>query len=48
MNLKPYISADLNGRMGDLLAALGEIERVEGNHKVAVKHMRYTIPNPEP
>lgn len=35
--------ADLNGRMGDLLTALGEIERGEGNHKAAVKHMRQAV-----
>mmetsp|Transcript_25628 Transcript_25628/g.40962 ORF Transcript_25628/g.40962 Transcript_25628/m.40962 type:complete len:256 (-) Transcript_25628:595-1362(-) len=41
--MPPFMKADLNGRMGDLLAALGEIERVEGNHKVAVKHMRAAV-----
>jgi len=35
-----FMAADLNGRMGDLLAALGEINRGEGEHKLAVRHLR--------
>jgi hypothetical protein len=31
---------DLNGRMGDLLMALGEIEKGEGDVQLAARHMR--------
>lgn len=41
--MPPFMKADLNGRMGDLLTALGEIERGEGNHKAAVKYMRQAV-----
>ena len=37
------MKADLNGRMGDLLTALGEIQRAEGDHKAALKHMRLAV-----
>ena len=36
----PLSQADLNGRMGDLLVALGEVENAMGDHKKAVQHMR--------
>ncbi|EEH51812.1 uncharacterized protein MICPUCDRAFT_49762 [Micromonas pusilla CCMP1545] len=39
-NMPPFMKADLNGRMGDLLVALGEVENAMGDHKKAVQHMR--------
>ena len=42
-NMPAFMKADLNGRMGDLLTALGEILRGEGNHKAALKHMRQAV-----
>ena len=41
--MPPFMKADLNGRMGDLLMALGEIERNQGEHKSAVRSMRKAV-----
>ena len=35
-----FMKQDLNGRMGDLLMALGEIEKTEGQLKEAARNMR--------
>lgn len=35
-----FMKRDLNGRMGDLLMALGEIEKGEGDVQLAARHMR--------
>ena len=41
--MPPFMKADLNGRMGDLLMALGEIEKNQGEHKSAVRNMRKAV-----
>uniref|UniRef100_A0A7S0PR94 MalT-like TPR region domain-containing protein n=1 Tax=Micromonas pusilla TaxID=38833 RepID=A0A7S0PR94_MICPS len=41
--MPPFMRADLNGRMGDLLMALGEIHRTEGDAKGACRRMRQAI-----
>ena len=41
--MPPFMKADLNGRMGDLLMALGEIHRSEGDAKGACRRMRQAI-----
>ena len=35
-----FMRQDLNGRMGDLLMALGEIEKTEGSFQLAARNMR--------
>jgi len=37
------VGSILGGRMGDLYAALGEINRTEGEPKLAVRHMRNAV-----